>query len=195
MTDDIRFVLGELAVEHYAAARLAFHNTGLRITGHLFHRSLEYALKAALIRDTPLERLKRLGHSLVRLHKEAIRRAPMLDTPDHRATIQRLDRWEKIRYPSLPGKLGRAIVVSPFLFPDDWPGITSVNGARFDAFEVIIQDVDVLFADILHLASLNPAAFFPRLSPLAREHVVKFNRAKSIVGACEIADVSAVSPC
>ncbi len=183
MSEEIRYELGQLAVQHYAAGRLSFRNTGLQVTGHLLHRAIEYGFKAALIQSLSLSELKRIGHSVTKLHRQLEPLWPALATEKHRSAVESLDRWENIRYPRLRSGSGRLTVISPFPLPPD--SAASLDGsASVERYQIVVQDIDELFAQALAAARLNPDAFFVSLSELAREKVREFNAVESIVNAC-----------
>ena len=87
--------------EYYATARFAMHAQRSYVCGNLFHHAVEMLLKGELLqRGVSLDELKRTGHSLRRLWRMYKAYYPKADLERHNRIINRLDKYEEIRYPN-----------------------------------------------------------------------------------------------
>jgi hypothetical protein len=187
LDERIQMELAGLAVQHYAAGRYAYRHAGLQVAGNLFHRAIEYALKAALCRSVSLTGLKRIGHSLESLYKALSAAAPEINNARNRATVHGLDKWETIRYPKGPLERARVMRAGPTALPAHLRSPMPASSPQPDEYELVIQDIDALFADTFSAARLNPEFFFSRLSNVAKSFILEFNEIPSLIAACSTA--------
>lgn len=140
--------------EYYATARFAIHAQRSWVCGNLFHHAVENLLKAGLSKNgKSLPELKRMGHRLKKLWRAYKADHPKVDLERHNKTINRLDKFEDIRYPN-PAL--HSIGVSM-----EWSGepgeIKTYGGLRTpNKYAVVVRDIDDLVADLLKTSSWNP---------------------------------------
>jgi hypothetical protein len=115
-------------------------------------------LKADLAKHgKSLDDLRRMRHSLKKLWRAYKRNYPVVDLSRHDRTINRLDKFEDIRYPD-PSLVSIGVNIA-------WsgePGEVKVYGRGMRSpkqYTVVVSDVDDLVADIIRTSSWNPSGF------------------------------------
>jgi HEPN domain-containing protein len=158
--------------EYYANARFAMRAQSSYVCGNLFHRAVEMFLKSDLARHgKTLEELQRMGHKLKKLWRTYKRNHPDADLSRHNRTINRLDKYEEIRYPDPAlGAIGVSLAWS------GEPGeVKTYGGLRSPRqYAVVVSDIDDLIADIIRTTGWNPAALAP-INPAAVEAITLYN--------------------
>lgn len=139
-----------LATQYYVAGRFAAMGGLAPVYGNLLHHAVERYLKAALVEDIPVGRLRAAGHNLIRLWRmfKTTSNLPNLERFD--ATIRSLDRFENVRYLDDAKQLGlRTMVLGPGLRGAVLvvAGATPSRSGR--QVEVAVADVDVLIVEVL----------------------------------------------
>ena len=87
--------------EYYAVARFAMYGQLSYVCGNLFHHAVEMLLKARLAKHgRDLDERKDMGHSLKKLWRAYKAGHSSADLERHTKTINRLDKYEDIRYPN-----------------------------------------------------------------------------------------------
>ena len=68
--------------------------------------------------------------------------------------VRRLDKWERIRYPTFPSgtQMMRYVPTKAAVTPPS-------TGRRVDVYELVLEEMDELFKAAFSAASLNPGAF------------------------------------
>lgn len=145
----------ENALEYYIAGRHAYFHRLYRITGNLCHHAVEFLLKAKLLEKYSVAELAerdRFSHNLQRLWRafNDVAHDPSLAQYD--AAIQRLDRFEDIRYPGWPK--GRSVLIGHG--PTKQAKIISRGGAPVDTYLFILEEVDELVAAIVPVVDVGP---------------------------------------
>jgi len=141
--------------EYYANARFAMHAQSSYVGGNLFHHAVEMLLKAGLAKNgKSLGELERMRHNLKRLWRAYKRDHPNAPLSRHDRTINKLDKFEDIRYPNPDlGPTGVNI---------QWSGETVVEASgpmkSPKQYTAVVSDIDDLVADIVRTSSWNSGA-------------------------------------
>ena len=142
--------------EYYASARFTTHAQSSYVCGNLFHHAVEMLLKAGLAKSgKSLQELERMRHNLKRLWRAYKRNHPDVPLSRHDRTINRLDKFEDIRYPNPDvGSTGVSITWS------GEPGAVTASGEMKSPkqYRLAVSDIDDLIADIVRTSSWNPGA-------------------------------------
>jgi len=93
---DAFFVLGS---QYYAVARHSAEEFVSPLAGTLYHHAIEMLLKGALSRQMSITELRDLGHNLVNLWRAYKSEYPQSNLAQHDLVIEKINRFEKIRYP------------------------------------------------------------------------------------------------
>lgn len=164
------FEFAPLAVQHYVAGRMLALQLQLPVAGNVLHHAVELMIKAALAQEVLYDSLRyEYGHKLVPLWEkfQDVYRA----MPEHRPTIEDLDRFEEIRYPR---EAGGTTSTHCAIFRDPHGRRTGSPGA----YSLILEDVDALVSSIL--SERRVAFFFSNewnlLPPFSRQCLLEGNR-------------------
>jgi hypothetical protein len=166
--DEFRYWFCDLATQYYVAGRLAAKGFLVPVHGNLLHHAVEMFLKAALVGTLTVTELRKHGHDLPALWNAF--RAKENDAALSRfdATIGDLHKFEAIRFPDL-------LVAKGFLGGVGWAPehATTYSGTLKPPpkYEVVINLVDELVAEVARRAGVNPKAFAATFagSPETRE--------------------------
>ncbi len=159
--------------EYYTAARFAMHAAQSYICGNLFHHAVEMLLKAGLAKNgTILSDLRDMGHSLKKLWRAYKDDHAEADLERHNKTINRLDKYEDIRYPNPDlGSIGVSMEWS-----GEPGGVKTFGGLRTPKqYPLVVSDIDDLVADVLKTSSWNPGVFMG-MNEAALEAVKRQNK-------------------
>jgi hypothetical protein len=162
--------------EYYATARFAMHAQRSYVCGNLFHHAVEMLLKGELLqRGVSLDELKRTGHSLRKLWRMYKAYYPKADLERHNRIINRLDKYEEIRYPNPAlGSIGVAMEWS-----DEPVPITTYGGLRTPRqYPLTVDAIDDLVADVFRTSSWNPgvSCFMGPTNEVALEAIKRHNK-------------------
>jgi hypothetical protein len=140
------------AGQYYVAGRYSAFAGFIPVTGNLFHHAIEMFLKGGLSKTgMSLANLKKLNHDLPDIWAtfKDLFNCPNLNRFD--PLITSLHRFEEIRYPDLIVQKGLTASIH----------ILSQAGVnqRKATYELCVQDIDELVAQIFTTASANPRAF------------------------------------
>jgi len=150
--DDHFFV--SLGCEYYATARFAMHAQRSWVCGNLFHHAVETLLKAGLSKNgKSLSELERMVHRLKKLWRAYKADHPKADLERHNKTINRLDKFEDIRYPN-PALHSVGVSVQ---WSGDPAEMKTYGGLKTPKqYAVVVSDIDDLVVDVLKTSSWNP---------------------------------------
>jgi len=139
--------------EYYATARWAMSAQRSWVCGNLFHHAVETILKAGLAKNAKtLAELQRMGHKLKELWRAYKAGYPNVDLTRHDKTIDRLDRFEEIRYPNTAlNSIGVSMQWSGE--PLDVKAHGELKAPRL--YVIVVSDIDDLVADLLKTSSWN----------------------------------------
>ena len=143
--------------EYYAMARFAMHAQRSYVCGNLFHHAVELLLKGGLVKSgKSLAELTRMRHNLKKLWRAYKADHSGAGLERHDKTINRLDKYEDIRYPN---PTLHSIGVS-LAWSGDPPEVKTSGGLRSPKqYPVIVSDIDDLVADVIRTSSWNPGVF------------------------------------
>ena len=161
----------DLGTDYYVAGRFAVFARLIPTAGNLFHHAIEMYLKGQLCRQLDESGRIRLGHSLKRNWK-AFKKAvndPGLNKYDK--LVAELDRFESIRYPEKTSRLGMMV---QFGITRSVPG-HGTSSASPPSYEVVVNEIDELVAEILGKVSVNPAFLTRCLSEDGKAYLLKDN--------------------
>jgi len=157
----------ELSLQYYAAGRFAALNRLHRIAPNLVHHAVELILKAVLVRDHSLEKIKTdYRHDLTRLWKAVTAASPGLLTTRRNQTIADVAKFEDLRYPNLLIRQGATVTVA--LTSGENPRVSGSRPTSGPRYQFNLEDIDELWCALFHNASASPAAFLQNLSAAAR---------------------------
>jgi hypothetical protein len=158
-----------IANEYYAAGRIAALSA-LLVSANLLHHAVEMYLKGAVAHVLRLAELRKLGHDLPNIWRQAKQRFadPKLDAFD--IAIEHVHPFERLRYPDAILKEGATIRVTRLR--KEWlpEKVTKQPGPIYD---LVLEDVDELVEVIFGLAKTNPIFFCPlnpSVLPFLNEH-------------------------
>jgi hypothetical protein len=140
------------AGQYYVAGRYSAFAGFIPVTGNLFHHAIEMFLKGGLSKTgMSLADLKKLNHDLPDIWAtfKDVCNGPNLNRFD--PVITSLHRFEEIRYPDLIVQKGLTASI-------DILSQAGVNQPKA-TYELCVQDIDELVAQIFTTASANPWAF------------------------------------
>lgn len=140
-------------LEYYIAGRHAYFHKLHLITDTLCHHAIELLLKAELLNHySEADLAKRFGHNLQRLWRAFNELDKNQALSQFDSAIQRLDRFEDIRYPGWPH--GKSVVVAHG--PSKKTSITSQGGSPSDKYVFRLEEVDELVKVIVGVLNINP---------------------------------------
>src|SRR6266540_6259835 len=97
----------DLATLYYVAGRFAAMAGLVPVCGNLFHHAVEMYLKAGFVRTlTPDQMKNAFGHNLKKIWKEFKRNTSGAALSRFDSTVNKLDRFESIRYPDKISQFG-----------------------------------------------------------------------------------------
>jgi HEPN domain len=169
--------------EYYATARFAMRAQRSYVCGNLFHHAVEMLLKGELLqRGVSLDELKRTGHSLRKLWRMYKAYYPKADLERHNRTINRLDKYEEIRYPNPAlGSIGVAMEWSSEPVP-----ITTFGGLRSPRqYPLTVDAIDDLVANVFRTSPWDPSVscFMGTTNEAALEAIRRHNAHASFLTA------------
>src|SRR5262245_7854444 len=172
--DDARDLFLKLGAECYIAARFAAAARLLLVVGNLYHHAVEKFLKAYLCRTHSLKDIKNsLRHDLPKLWqalKDAVEKAEEGGVAKYGldrwgGTVDKLHRFERLRYPDNVLSEGAAITVLQGR-PEDTPAPS--GSGRVKDYDLFVGEIDDLVALIFEVAGVNPAFLFGGLNQAAK---------------------------
>jgi hypothetical protein len=143
------------AGQYYVTGRYAAFAGFIPVTGNLFHHAVEMFLKGGLSKNgLSLAELKKLSHNLPNCWTKfkTTFNSPALNKFDN--TISSLHRFEDIRYPDLIVEKGMLAAIN---ITKQAP-LINTSGPE-PTYELCVQDIDALIAQVFVTASANPSAF------------------------------------
>jgi hypothetical protein len=145
----------QLGLQYYAAARFASLGGLLPVSGNLFHHAVEMTLKGKLTHSLSLKQLqKTLGHDLKKIWHKFKALFPNDDLSSFDQLIDRLDDFEKLRYPDNLLANGAQIMVGFGEVGQVWSGQPT--------YSLSVTEVDALMAQLFVLCPVNPGAYMGR---------------------------------
>jgi hypothetical protein len=153
--------------QYYVAGRYAVFAGFMPVAANLLHHAIEMFLKGALAENMAVEKLKdKLGHRLKRAWKEFKTQSADPTLAGFDKVIQRLDRFEVIRYPDV---LLRAGGMFSFEITKAGAAMRSSSPGSLPEYVLCLEEIDELVVKILGIANRNPAAFLHFMKPEANE--------------------------
>ena len=168
---------GELGLQYYISGRYSFF-CSFAITGNLLHHAVEMFLKMGLCKSFTERQLRSrsLGHNLKVLWTEFKRLYPVGSLSKHDTTIDTLDMWEEIRYPSQVFRHERLRLDRTIPLP------SSGGGPAPRLYDIILEEVDELVVDIFKASNISPKILkrvfigMPAAGPVAKKFYELENR-------------------
>lgn len=141
--------LARLAITYWILGHQAHVWRTAPVSGNIMHLAVEMILKALLVERVGLDALKdEYGHSLPLLWAGVLEAHPELACADTATMIERLHRYEHIRYPDVLMERGGILMTSSA------PG--RLSQVTDDVAFMSTYDVDTLMRRALRKLSLNP---------------------------------------
>jgi hypothetical protein len=143
------------------------------VAGNLFHHAIEMYLKGALSETNSIRELKKFRHKLPSLWTAFKDQTNDIALNQFDATIEDLDRYEEIRYPDAILASGMASTIE--IVRSNLPA--RYEGPKVSEYRICF---DELVNAIFSVARRNPAAYLRGDPDLAREFLIKENRASPL---------------
>jgi hypothetical protein len=150
----------EYAIEYYVAARYSALAASFHVSGILYHHAIEMLLKARLSEKYDTQQLKKWGHDVEALWTVYLKERGNDGLKKFDSAIQRLNAWEKIRYPETLVKTGALITFAVPNAPGPQPQ-GNPKAAVEPRFHFSIQELDALMVELFASSSMNPEPLFP----------------------------------
>lgn len=145
------------ATQYNASGRFATLNAMVPGCGNLLHHAVEMYLRGSLARHSDLHELKNLGHDLKKIWCRTKSAYLNVDTKSFDVTIEKLDRFERIRYPDELIKEGAIVQID--IHRNEWLPSREKETRREPMYNFVLEDIDELVKVDFEFASLNPLFF------------------------------------
>jgi hypothetical protein len=168
----LTFEFYSTGMNHYVAGRWATLAGLMPVYGNQFHLAVEMFLKGALVgKGVAPDDLRRFGHKVKRLWKAYKRYYDDGTLAQFDQLIQRLDKFEKIRYPD---QIVKGLTMGISIGADEQTTVRTPT--PLPHYEVNLATIDGLVRAIVERASVNPTALMHRLlRPDAKAALSQFN--------------------
>jgi hypothetical protein len=161
--------------QYYVAGRYGVFASLIPIAANLHHHAIEMLLKGALSKSMTLKEMKaRLKHKLEKTWETF--KAQANDTSLNRfdGVIEELNKFEDIRYPDNLLKNGASMT---FGITKAGAAMTSTSGVSVPSYELCLEEIDELIAEIFKVASRNPNVYLKGMMRKdATDYVERDNR-------------------
>ena len=160
-----------MGFQYLVLGRAAAIEEFMPVAGNVLHHAVEMFLKAALADRVSVSELKSIGHKLPILWQRC---QIVLEEPEAtraRAAIDKLDRFEAIRYPD--GYLTRGSTISIRLSNASAPPFGANSATTYD---IVLEDVDELVAIIYRELHLNKEFFTQKRSSNVLQYLNRENK-------------------
>jgi hypothetical protein len=175
--EDAQIYFYRIGVEYYVVGRFSYFCHYLLMTGVLFHHAIEMFLKGKLLDNFSAQQLKdQFGHNLHRLWNEFKRECKDPSLRQYEGTIQRLNRWEDLRYPPKKGGSSGGISMSLDMRKGDKSGVTYPKMKEESKYKVNLEEMDELVKKLFSVIQLNPKFFGEFTTGEAKAFYQKENR-------------------
>ena len=146
-------------LQYYVTGRFSFFCSYTPITGILFHHAIEMFLKGKLIDSGHAEDSlwKDYGHSLHKLWNEFVKLYDASLLNEYSPLIQKLDKWEDIRYPPSGRSYNMVMFSSEKKVKN--PGQTYPKVNEKDKYIINSHEIDGLIAKLFEIIPINPRYF------------------------------------
>lgn len=166
--------LFQTAGQYYVAGRYSAFAGFIPVTGNLLHHAVEMYLKGGLSKKgADRKALRKLSHNLEQIWERFKSEYPDPVLSNFDRVIPQLDRFEDIRYPGPKLDQGMCAVIN---IPR---AITVHHLGPSPTYELSVQEIDELVAQLFKTISANPVAFLTAYfhQPVALEYLKKDNAA------------------
>lgn len=162
-----------LGIHYYLVGRFAALGHLMPVAGNLLHHSIEMLLKGALSEWLSFKRLKDLGHNLPKLWQEYKKREDTSELGKVEWAIDKLDKFEAIRYPDGYLRNGAEITLKihraePNFFGSE--GIPTIH-----SYELALEDVDEAMMLLFRKLRINPDFFTAGLTEDVKRYLALEN--------------------
>ena len=160
----LQMSLFQLATQYYATGRFAALAGVVPVCGNLLHHAVEMYLKGALARVLDVRQMRDLGHDLQQIWTLTKQTYPASNLASFDVAINRLDPFERLRYPDALLREGAQIRLTRLR--SEW--LPMPNPTRPEpSYDLVIEEIDELIKVIFGIANLNPAFFATGVNPRA----------------------------
>jgi len=171
--DALRVRYFEAGLQYYVLARFAAITGFLPVSGNLFHHAVEMFLKGHLCKRLDVRERIRLGHGLVRTWRRYKKEVSDSALDQFDALISSLDKFERIRYPERVVERGMMGTIS-----FKRVAVAASQGRpNYPAYEIVVDELDVLIKLIFERSKVNPLFFAHSLKGDASEYLKRWNEA------------------
>ena len=169
------------ATQYYVAGRYGTFAGLVPVVGNLLHHAVEIYLKGGLSKRKNLAELKKLRHDLPGVWRgfKAQFRDGSLDQFD--GGVSTLHAFEELRYPDSVLKKGMSCLVS--IERPSSGATTDVATASSPQYDLYLQEVDGLIANIFVVASINPKYFMGSRNKHAKQYLDEENAESGLTSA------------
>lgn len=164
-SEQLQISLFQLATQYYTTGRFAALSGILPVCGNLLHNAIEMYLKGALTPVLDLNALRNLGHDLIQIWSCAKKTYADLSLESFDAAINRLDPFERLRYPDAVLREGAHLRLTRLR--SEWLPLPNNPTRPEPHYDLVVEEVDELVKVIFSVAKLNPVFFCSGLDPRA----------------------------
>lgn len=176
-TDLARIELIRSATQYYIAGRFAAITLLFPVSGNLLHHAVELYLKGILAKHYSLAELWKFNHHLLKIWPVFKKKFQLADLSKFDPAIERLDRFERIRYPDKLLNEGMSGLLASSVQDFDQ---MQHNEIREPKYQLVLEEVDELVKVVFQLSGLNPRFFFDGIDDIAR-HFLLLRNAHSLI--------------
>ena len=168
-----RTIFVETATQYYIAGRFSAIHHLFPVSGNLLHHAVEMYLKGLLAKKYTLKELKGFRHNLFKPWEETEKIFTDSDLSQFDSVIDKLHRFERIRYPDnlivegMSGQFAR--------FRNDFVKSGDGNNPTTPVYNLVMEEIDDLVKVIFQLSKMNPLFYFEGLSDEARHFLLLHN--------------------
>jgi hypothetical protein len=161
------------ATQYYVAGRYAAFAGLVPVVGNLLHHAIEMYLKGGLSKSKNLAEVKKLSHDLPRVWREfkVQFRDGALDQFD--GVVSALHAFEELRYPDSVLAKGMSCVVN--ITQPSAGTAAKMAGASPPQYDLCLQEVDKLVANIFRVTSIDPKFFMGDRNKYAKQYLDEEN--------------------
>jgi len=142
----------EAGLEYLISGRFAIANRMIAIAGNLYHHGIEYILKSYLLNTMSVADIRLLGHNLVNIWNKTKSNMPNIELNKFDSIIQRLNLFERIRYPDRIIREGAIISFSM----TKTPAFKQLNpDVNIPVYELSVEEIEELVSFLIAISRIN----------------------------------------
>ena len=172
-TERVQIEFIRSAIHYFIAGRFSAIAHLFPVSGNLLHHAIEMLLKGVLAKNHTLNQLAGFRHDLVSIWAAFKKVFTYSDLSQFDSVIEKLHRFERIRYPD---KLLVEGMSAQFArFRDDFVKSENGNNPKTQVYNLVMEEIDDLVTAIFTLSKMNPLFYCESLSDEARHFLLRHN--------------------